>query len=669
MRRLFLLSMIMASSVLAWAGDVIVSSPNEKLQVTISDAGGRLYYSVTLDGQQVLQPSALGLKTSIGDFTSQLSILTTNLSPRTSSYEMRGTKASSATYKANTLTLDVQNKDGRKFSVIFQVSDNDIAFRYQIPRQTINKKEYKRARILAELSSFNFPDGTTTFISPQIGPETGWEQTKPSYEEVYSADAPMDAPSPYGNGYIFPALFHISLTSRSASPLGSSKNPSPLTSKNIWVLVSETGVGSNYCGSHLSDYQSGTGYTIAYPDRGENNGFGTDFAAIPLPGETPWRTITVGNTLKPIVETTISYDLVEPLYEPSIDYKPGRYTWSWLLWQDNSVNYDDQVKFIDLASTMGFEYCLVDNWWDTQIGRERIEELSKYAQSKGVHLLLWYNSNGFWNDAPQTPRNCMNTAIAREREMKWLQSIGVKGIKVDFFGGDKQETMRLYEDILSDANRYGLQVVFHGCTIPRGWERMYPNYVASEAVLASENLFFGEEATIREGFDLTLHPFCRNATASMDWGGIIMNKWMSRDNKSRHTRKTTDIFELASGIIMQTSVQCVAMQPNNLDELPQFELDFLRDLPTTWEETRYIDGYPGKYVILARKATNGQWYIAGLNALKEPLTLTLNLKDFQGLSQLYIDNKKGEPTLTSLKLDKKACTKITLQPNGGLIIK
>jgi len=669
MKSLFLLSMIMTSSVLAWAGDVIVSSPNEKLQVTISDAGGRLYYSVTLDGQQVLQPSALGLKTSIGDFTSQLSILTTNLSPLTSSYEMRGTKASSATYKANTLTLDVQNKDGRKFSVIFQVSDNDIAFRYQIPRQTINKKEYKRARILAELSSFNFPDGTTTFISPQIGPETGWEQTKPSYEEGYSADAPMDTPSQYGHGYIFPALFHISLTSRSASPLGSSKNPSPLTSKNIWALVSETGVSSGYCGSHLSDYQSGTGYTIAYPDRGENNGFGTDFAAIPLPGETPWRTITVGNTLKPIVETTISYDLVEPLYEPSIDYKPGRYTWSWLLWQDNSVNYDDQVKFIDLASNMGFEYCLVDNWWDTQIGRERIEELSKYAQSKGVHLLLWYNSNGFWNDAPQTPRNCMNTAIAREREMKWLQSIGVKGIKVDFFGGDKQETMRLYEDILSDANRYGLQVVFHGCTIPRGWERMYPNYVASEAVLASENLFFGEEATIREGFDLTLHPFCRNATASMDWGGIIMNKWMSRDNKSRHTRKTTDIFELASGIIMQTSVQCVAMQPNNLDELPQFELDFLRDLPTTWEETRYIDGYPGKYVILARKATNGQWYIAGLNALKEPLTLTLNLKDFQGLSQLYIDNKKGEPTLTSLKLDKKACTKITLQPNGGLIIK
>ena len=648
-RKLFL-TILITSSALAWAGDVTVSSPDGNIIVTVSETDGNVTYAATLNGQPVLNPSALGLKTNVGDFTQGLKILTSHLSPLSSHYEMRGTKASSSHYEANALSIDLQNKKGQAFSILFQVSNRDIAFRYLLPRQKVNHKEYKRALVYEELSSFNFPDGTTTFISPQIGPESGWEQTKPSYEEVYSANAPMTDQSQYGHGYIFPALFHL---------------------PNGWALVAETGVGSNYCGSHLSDFQAGKGYTIAYPDKGENNGYGSEYAAIPLPGETPWRTITVGNSLKPIVETTVSYDLVKPLYEPSCDYKPGRYTWSWLIWQDKSVNYDDQVKFIDLASKMGFEYCLVDNWWDTQIGRERIEELSKYAQSKGVSLLLWYNSNGFWNDAPQTPRNCMNTAIAREREMKWMQSIGVKGIKVDFFGGDKQETMRLYEEILSDANRFGLQVVFHGCTIPRGWERMYPNYVASEAVLASENLFFGEEATVREGFDLTLHPFCRNATASMDWGGIILNKYMSKDNKSRHTRKTTDIFELAAGIIMQTSVQCVAIQPNNLEEdIPQFEFDFLRGLPTTWEETRFIDGYPGKYVVLARKATNGQWYIAGLNAQAEPLTLTLNLKEYSFKNpNLYVENKKGEPTLTPLKVDKACKAKITIQPNGGFIIK
>ncbi len=648
--RILFLSILLTSSVFAWADDVIVSSPNNKLQVTVSDAGGRLHYTATLDGQQMLLPSALGLKTSIGDFTRNLSIKNHEVKTKNYDYKMRGTKASSANYQANCLLMDIQTKDGMKMNITFQVSDNDIAFRYALPRQNVGRREMKRVRIMSEMSSFNFPDGTTTFISPQIGPETGWEQTKPSYEEGYSADAPMATPSQYQHGYIFPALFHL---------------------PNGWALVAETGVGSNYCGSHLSDYQAGNGYTIAYPDKGENNGFGSDFAAITLPGETPWRTITLGTSLKPIVETTISYDVVEPRYAPSTDYKPGRYTWSWLIWQDNSINYGDQVKFIDLAAAMGFEYCLVDNWWDTQIGRDRISELSRYAQSKGVHLLLWYNSNGFANDAPQGPRDCMNTAIAREREMKWMQSIGIKGIKVDFFGGDKQEVMRLYEDILSDANRYGLQVVFHGCTIPRGWEKMYPNFVASEAVLASENVFFNEGAAIKEPFDLTLHPFCRNATASMDWGGIIMNKHLSKDNKSRHSRKTTDIFEMASGLIMQTSVQCVAMQPNNLEELPQFEMDFLKALPTTWDETRYIDGYPGKYVVLARRHGN-DWYVAGLSAEKQPLALTLDLPMFtpgQAL-QYYVDDKKtGEPSLTTLKVDKKGKAKVILQPNGGLILK
>ena len=630
----------------AWAEDVKVTSPDGRLVVNVTCEGGRLYYDATLDGQRMLEKSALGLKTSLGDLTRNLTMSNAQQTTDNHAYKMRGTKAAENFYVAKVLTFDVENKDKARMSVTFQVSNNDIAFRYTLPRQNVGRKEMKRARIMSELSSFNFPEGTTTFISPQIGPETGWEQTKPSYEEGYSADAPMTDASQYGHGYIFPALFHL--------PAG-------------WALVAETGVGSNYCGSHLSE-----GYTVAYPDAGENNGFGSDFAAIPLPGETPWRTVTLGTSLKPIVETTISYDLVEPRYEPSIDYCPGRYTWSWLIWQDNSVNYDDQVKFIDLASTMGFEYCLVDNWWDTQIGRDRIAELSKYAQSKGVHLLLWYNSNGYANDAPQGPRDCMSTAIAREREMKWMQSIGVKGIKVDFFGGDKQEVMRLYEDILSDANRYGLQVVFHGCTIPRGWERMYPNYVASEAVLASENVFFNEGAAIKEPFDLCLHPFCRNATASMDWGGIIMNKYLSRDNKSRHPRHTTDIFEMASGLIMQTSVQCVAMQPNNLTELPQFEMDFLKQLPTTWEETRYIDGYPGKYVVLARKAMDGKWYVAGLNAGKEPLTLTLDLPMFKAGEQLqyYVDDKKsGEPALKTLKLDKKGKAKVTILPNGGMILK
>ena len=323
---------------------------------------------------------------------------------------------------------------------------------------------------------------------------------------------------------------------------------------------------------------------------------------------------------------------------------------------------------------MGYEYCLVDNWWDRNIGRDRMAELSRYARSKGVSLMLWYNSNGYWNNAPQTPKQCMNTTLARRREMAWMKSIGVKGIKVDFFGGDKQQTMQLYEDILADANDFGLQVVFHGCTLPRGWERMYPNFVASEAVLASENVYFDDGAARREAFDLTLHPFCRNAVASMDWGGTIMNRRMSRDNKSRHARYTTDVFEMAASVVIQTRVQCIAMQPNNLTELSPEILGFLRSVPTEWDETRLIDGYPGRYVVMARRCGN-RWIVAGLNATDRPLTLTLPLDMFAGQTvDCYTDTPApkgammGEARLKQVKVGKNGTVKVTLQPNGGLIV-
>ncbi len=560
---------------------------------------------------------------------------------------MRQVKQSNISFKANTLLVTFRNSRDQQMQVDFFVKDNDLAFRYLILRQ--KKDNPKCAVITEETTSFLLPDGTTTFISPQIDPMKGWERTKPSYEEGYAPDAPMNVRSAYGQGYTFPCLFHL---------------------KDGWMLISETGVASWYCGSHLSDYKEG-GYQIAYSQPGENNGFGSTGAQIGLPGATPWRTITVGETLSPIVETTIVYDVVKPLYEPSEAYKSGRYTWSWLIWQDNSVNYDDQVKFIDTAAAMGYEFCLVDGNWDTQIGRERMAELSAYAQKKGVALMLWYNSNGAWNDAPQTPRYIMHNSITRDQEMAWMKRIGVKGIKVDFFGGDKQETMRLYEDILYDANRYGIQCIFHGCTLPRGWERMYPNYVASEAVLASENVFFNEGAAIHEPFDLTLHPFCRNAVGTIDWGGIIMNKYLSPDNKSRHSRKTTDVFEIATAFTNQTAIQCVAIQPNNLQDLPQVELDFLKTIPTTWEETRFIDGYPGKYVVIARRHAN-QWYIAALNAQKEPINLSLDINGYN-VKNLLVDatDKKGVITGTvsqPLKADKKGIIKLTVQPNGGAVL-
>ena len=259
--------------------------------------------------------------------------------------------------------------------------------------------------------------------------------------------------------------------------------------------------------------------------------------------------------------------------------------------------------------------------------------------------------------------------------MAWMQRIGVKGIKVDFFGGDKQHTMQLYEDILTDANEFGLQVIFHGCTLPRGWERMFPNFVGSEAVLASENVYFSDYHARQEGFQLTMHPFCRNAVASMDWGGTIMNRYLSKDNQSRHRRFTSDTFEMAASIVNQCVIQCIAMQPNNLTDLPQFEKDFLKTVPTQWQETRFIDGYPGRYVVLARKSTQG-WIVAALNGTDKLISLELPMPMGARQSVTVYDDaalKKGalwpESRMRTDKTDKNGNLKLTLQPCGGAIVK
>ena len=629
-----------------------VASPDGKLQVNIACEQGRASYSVNYDGKSMVTTSALGLKADIGDFTKGLTLKDSKQSRIDRSYTITRTKTSSSHFIANQLDIQLENNERLPLTITFVVSNNDVAFRYTLLK---GKGEFCGSAVIKkEATAFNFPEKATSFICPQSKTMVGFAQTKPSYEEEYTADAPLAKPSAFGEGYTFPCLFHIA--------------------EDGWVLVSETGTNGHYVGSHLSDYQPGNGYSITFPNKDEMKGMGSHYAAIALPGHTPWRTLTIGSTLEPIVETTIPYDVVEPLYEASTNYKPGRYTWGWILWQDASTNYDDQVKMIDVASAMGYEYTLVDALWDTQIGRERLEQLSKYAQSKGVKLLLWYNSNGTWNDAPQGPRHGMSTAIAREHEMAWMERIGIAGIKVDFFGGDKQEMMQLYEDILADANRHKLQVIFHGCSLPRGWERMYPNFVASEAFLASENIFFSEYHAKKEGFELTMHPFSRNAVAAADWGGVLMNRYMSRDNKSRHQRYTSDIFEMASSIVIQTSVNCVAIYPNNLEELPQFELDFLREIPTTWDEVQYIDGYPTQFVVLARR-TGNKWYVGGLNGTQEKKVLTLSLPMFAGKTVRYYTDKpqkKGEllPTseLKNLKVGADGKAKVTIQAMGGIIL-
>ena len=618
------------------AGEERVAGPDGRLVVTVSDKGGEPAYGVTYDGTEFLAPSPLGVKTDVGDYTTGLTLTGVRVEPVSDDYSVPTIKASTVHYRANRGVFSFA-KDGKPaIDIIFQVSANDVAFRYQIYAP---KADTKVCVIYDEATGYVFPEGTTGFLSPMMPPMAGFARTTPSYETDYRADEPLGKNGD-GYGYVFPALFR--------------------NGDKGWVLVSETGVNGTYCGGRLIGHADGS-FKLAFPMPDEIGGNGTSTVGLSVPGCTPWRTLTVAPDLKPVVETTVAWDVVEPQYEPSQVYEPSRGSWSWILKMDNNTTYPVQLQYVDFSAAMGWETILVDALWDTQIGRENMEKIAAYAKEKGVRLFVWYNSNGYWNDAPQGPRNIMNRSVTRRSEMAWLQKLGVKGIKVDFFGSDKQVMLQLYEDILVDANDFGLQCVFHGCTLPRGWERMYPNFASAEAVVASENLYFGQYRCDREAFSATLHPFIRNTVAAMDFGGSTLNKVYNPMNdvtKRGSIRRTSDVFALATAVLFQSYVQHFAMTPENLTDAPAWAVDFMKGVPTQWDEVKFIDGYPGQYVLLARRAGD-KWYYAGINASAQARTVEVDLP--AGAYTLYSDTVAPEVAKAARKLHGRKAP-LTLEP-------
>lgn len=641
------------------------TSPDGKLQVNVTCADGKPVYTVTYNGKPCMKTSPLGLNTNIGDFTKDLSLSNCSaVEPVKTDYTLYNIKRKNNHYEANQQIYTFSQNGKEVLKAIFQVSNSNVAFRYEILN---SKKEAKCAVVNDEATGFFMNDGTTTFFCPQMGEMTGFARTAPSYETHYTADETMGK-NGWGQGYTFPCLFKAP---------GNNDRP-------VWILVSETGV-SNYPGCKIVNNGAGN-YKISFPSQKENNGYGSTGAQISLPDKTPWRTLTVSDNLKDIVETTVTWNVlsteqnndarINKMREAHKDGY-GRGAWSWIIADDASCNFDTQKEYIDFAAAMGWESLLIDAQWDRQIGRDRIAELAKYGKEKGVYLYLWYNSNGNWNDAPQTPRNCLDKANARQAEMEWLEKTGIRGIKVDFFGGDKLCTMQLYYDILLDALKHGIKVIFHGCTLPRGWEYIFPNYVASEAVRASENLRFSQGECDREAMDATFLPFLRNAVGSMDFGGSTLNWYYNKYNqpgKGGGHRITSDVFALATAVLFQSPVQHFSMAPGNLADAPAWALDFMKQVPTTWEDIRFIDGYPGKYVVLARKSQQGKWYLTAVNGTKETLKLKLPV-DMFAVGQtvnVYSDKATKEVTpvgsVKKVKIGKKQTMEAVIPVNGAFLV-
>ena len=576
-----------------------IASPDGSLVVDFRlDATGAPRYAIRLNDNLALQESRLGLIRLDADFSHGLRLISaSHVVFVRDHYEILTAKRRLNDYRASRKVFHLQSAAGQKMDIIFQVSDDGVAFRYFFPGRSA-----ETYRLTDEVSSFKFLPGTRAWLQPMSVAKSGWKEVNPCYEEFYEKEIAVGTPSPSGAGWVYPALFR---------------------SGNTWLLVSESALSRTYSGTRLRSESPNGEYSVGFPDQRENFQGGPVNPESKLPWLTPWRVVVVGS-LKTVAESMLGVDLAD---KPAVGYSkfriiPGKASWSWPLLGDQQTTYDVQKRFIDYASEMGWRYCLIDAMWDQQIGYEKVKELIDYARPKGVRILLWYNSAGDWNSAPQTPRNLMLTHESRRREFERLKAMGVAGLKIDFFGGDGQSMINYYHDILEDAAPYGFLLNFHGATLPRGWQRTYPHLMTAEAIRGLEYLTFEQKNADEEPTHTAMLPFTRNVFDPMDFTPMVL------DRVNRIERRTTSAFELALSVLFTSGIQHYAEIPEGLRKAPPYVRDFLKGVPSIWDDTKFLDGYPGKFVVLARRG-EGRWYVAGINGQSTARKLTLDLSELQ----------------------------------------
>ncbi len=613
-----------------------LQSPDNSIKVSIFSSEGKLSFTIKKDDSLVLDDSQLGVKLKGLEFSNKLELTgVSEISEVNDAYELAHGKKSKITYHANEKTFHLANESGNKMDVIFRISNDGVAFRYHFPEAP--ESEYI---VEEEATTYNFPGNTKCWLQPMSVSKTGWSNTNPSYEEHYVENIPVGQPSPLGAGWVYPGLFK--------------------TGDN-WLLITEAGLDRNYCGSRLVTVEGTTQIKVGFPDDTE---VFTGKGNLPVSStsfSTPWRVIALGS-LATIMESTLGTDLANPAIDIETDFiKPGYASWSWLLLKDNSVNYDVQKKFIDYAAELNWQYCLVDVNWDNNIGYEKIRALSEYAQSKGVGLILWYNSSGDWNETEYTPKSKLLTHEDRVAEFSKLKEMGIKGIKVDFFGGDGQSVIEYYLDIFKDAADYQLMVNCHGATLPRGWQRTYPNLVTIEAIMGYEFITFDQRNADKAPAHMAMAPFTRNVFDPMDFTPMVL------DTIPNIQRRTTNGFDLATSILFLSGVQHMGEKPEGMATVPEYVKAFLQNLPTQWDDVKFIEGFPGKEVILARKAGDS-WYIVGINGEDEAKEFNLDLSQF-GASGTIITDGETHHSFSTSEIELSESTTITIKPAGGFVIK
>ena len=612
------------------AGPLRTSSPGGIVHFELDVA--RFQYRVLHGSSEVLAWSPLGLTRADEDFTASLAYRGETSRPISEDYDLRRGKRSHYSNRGVERTISFRNPHGARVDVEVRVFDDGFGFRYRFP-----ETDARRLTVTAEATGFQVPPGTRAYISAHDHINGG----RAPYQSPYVQNMSAGTPAPQDYGWSFPALFR--------------------TADGKHLLLTEAGLDGSYCGTHLAAHAENGLYRIAFPDPTEARGVGAVNPTSTLPWATPWRVGMVGDKLATIVESSLVTDLAAPSVIADTSWiKPGRASWSWWSDEKSPRSYPRVVPYIDLAATFHWEYSLVDEGWPVMEGGSW-QALARYAASKNVGLLFWYESGVRRPDPEKAP---MYQAATRREELGKLAAAGARGIKVDFFESDKQDTIRLYLGILEDAAAKKLMVDFHGSTLPRGWERTYPNLMSSEGVRGAEMYQFDAAFAQYAPTHNTMLVFTRNVVGPMDYTPVTFSYV-----KNRH--RTSWGHELALSVVFESGLQHLADSPQSYLGLPDDARRFLAGVPAAWDELRFLDGEPGKFAVLARRLGR-VWYVGGINGEGDvkKVSVPLDLLGNGTFDMLLVaDGRESTFLVTKRQRNGLDAQAVEMRPYGGFAMR
>jgi len=595
------------------------TSPDGKLVLELTDGQFRLSHTQ----QTVLEMPAVGVTTTTRGSNLQFQKARKNKAVKVD-YQMLSGKRRHCLNQANEYTFIYKDASGKPVNLVARLFNDGLAFRYEL-------SDLQDERLVSEQTTFRIAEGTRRWFQH-------WTD---GYEDFFPLTTSGKVPEPWPffdrrfdrKRWGYPALLQ--------------------PADGLFALITEANIERQQSASSLKNEGAMTDYVV-FPDKNE--------ATLSGDWHTPWRVVIVGS-LADVVQSTLVTDVSEPCQLQDTSWiHPGVVSWVYWAYNHGSNNYEIIKKYVDLAATLHLPYVLIDAEWDEMKDGKTVEDAVNYAKQKGVKPMIWYNSTTGWINGAPGPKYRLNKPEDREREFAWCERIGVAGVKIDFFAGDTQENMDYCIDLMESTARHHLLVNFHGATIPRGWQRTYPNLLSTEGVYGAEWYNNGPTFTKRAAAHNATLPFTRNVIGPMDYTPCAFSD-------SQHPHITSHAHELALTVLFESGLQHLADRPESFLSQPQQVQQFLSQLPAAWDETRLVRGYPGKDVVIARRSGN-TWYVAGINGTDQACALDVRalsgIVPQTGSISCFLDGT--EERSWQLKQQSSLPTYIHCLPRGGFVL-